>query len=72
MKGRFSISFRKNYNEFRNVWLRWHDYVSIMINEFPILQIRRYDWLEVETRSWLIRVLCFTYRLSPSSNKERG
>jgi hypothetical protein len=32
----------QNYNEFKN-GIRWHDYVSIIINEFPIILIRKYD-----------------------------
>jgi hypothetical protein len=40
---------KQNYNEFK-YHLRWHDYISIIINEFPIFLIRRYDWFHTETR----------------------
>lgn len=32
----------QNYNEFKN-GVRWHDYISVMINEFSIILLRRYD-----------------------------
>lgn len=34
----------QNYNEFREN-MAWHDYVSVIINEFPIVLVRRYEWL---------------------------
>jgi len=33
----------QNYNEFKGP-IRWHDYINVMINEFPILLLRRYDF----------------------------
>ncbi len=33
----------QNCNDF-NSGIRWHDYLSIMINEFPIILVRKYDW----------------------------
>jgi hypothetical protein len=39
---RFHRFSRQNYNEFRDV--RWHDYISLIVDEFPILLIRRYDF----------------------------
>ena len=33
----------KGYNEFRH-HIRWHDYISIIVHEFPVLLIRKYDW----------------------------
>ena len=33
----------QNYNEFKN-GVRWHDYFAIMINEFPVILVRKYDW----------------------------
>ena len=55
------IKFRlKNYNEFRYWWIRWHDYISIMINEFPILLVRRYDWLDKNESTWLITFIGFS------------
>lgn len=35
----------QNYNEFKTR-IRWHDYFGIMINEFPLVLIRRYDWID--------------------------
>lgn len=56
------MSFFKlqNYNEF-NSWMRWHDYFSIMINEFPVILIRRYDWLEGtgESYTFLVQFMGF-------------
>ena len=48
---------RRNYNEFRDTWLRWSDKLSIMIDDFPIILIRKYDWLEKEKSNWLIQVM---------------
>lgn len=45
-----------NYNEF-DVWIRWHDYVSVIVNEFPILLVRRYYWYDVKTTTLMIQVL---------------
>jgi hypothetical protein len=45
-----------NYNEFKSP-VRWHDYVSVIIHEFPILLIRRYDWMDDEKSTLLIQVL---------------
>jgi hypothetical protein len=39
MRGRFQL---QNYNEFSE-HIRWHDYISIMINEFPVVLVRKYD-----------------------------
>lgn len=33
----------QNYNEFKN-GVRWHDYFAIMVNEFPVILVRKYDW----------------------------
>lgn len=49
------------YNEFRECWMRWHDYVSIMVHNFPIVLVRRYDWLEEETST--LSVILFGFRL---------
>lgn len=43
----------QNYNEFKHV--RWHDYFSIMINEFAVIQIRKYDWPGIGDE-WMIVV----------------
>ena len=32
----------QNCNDFKSV--SWHDYFSIIVNEFAILLIRKYDW----------------------------
>ena len=48
---------RRNYNEFKNVWFSWQDKISIMIFDFPILLVRKYQWLEKEKSNWLIQVL---------------
>jgi hypothetical protein len=33
----------QNYNEFKN-GVRWHDYFAIVVNEFPVILVRKYDW----------------------------
>ena len=33
----------QNYNEFKGP-MRWHDYLSVMVHEFPIVLVRRYDF----------------------------
>lgn len=48
---------RRNYNEFRNVWFSWEDKISISIMDFPILLIRKYEWLEKERSNWLVQVM---------------
>lgn len=45
-----------NYNEF-DVWIRWHDYVSVIVNEFPVVLVRRYYWHDVKTTTLMIQVL---------------
>ena len=48
---------RRNYNEFRNIWFGWEDKISIIIMDFPILLVRKYDWLEKERSNWLVQVM---------------
>ncbi len=48
---------RRNYNEFRNVWFGWQDKISIMILDFPILLVRKYEWLEKERSNWLVQIM---------------
>jgi len=48
---------RRNYNEFRNVWLGWQDKISITILDFPILLVRKYEWLEKERSNWLVQIM---------------
>ncbi len=48
---------RRNHNEFRNIWFSWEDKVSIMIMDFPILLVRKYEWLEKERSNWLVQVM---------------
>jgi len=48
---------RRNYNEFRNVWISWQDKISITILDFPILLVRKYEWLEKERSNWLVQVM---------------
>jgi hypothetical protein len=48
---------RRNYNEFRNVWFGWQDKISITILDFPILLVRKYEWLEKERSNWLVQVM---------------
>jgi hypothetical protein len=40
--GNFKRFTKQNYNEFRDV--RWHDYLSLIVDEFAVLLIRRYDF----------------------------
>ena len=42
----------RNYNEFRNVWISWQDKISITILDFPILLVRKYEWLEKGLTGW--------------------
>ena len=44
--------FKQNANEFKQ-GLMWHDYVSVMIHEFPLLLVRRYDWIYDQEGCWL-------------------
>lgn len=46
------------YNEF-NTWIRWEDFLSITIFNFPIIMFRRYDFLEVEFSSYNLIILGF-------------
>ena len=48
----------QNYNEFKHV--RWHDYFSIMVNEFPVILVRKYDWLhENDQYTFMVQILGF-------------
>lgn len=48
----------QNYNEFKN-HVRWHDYLAIMVNEFPVILARRYDWLDTEQYTFTVQVFGF-------------
>lgn len=48
----------QNYNEFHD-WVRWHDYVAAIIHEFPILLIRRYDWMDTEKSTLIVQFFGF-------------
>ena len=48
----------QNYNEFKGQ-IRWHDYFSIMVNEFPVILIRRYDWYDTESYTFMIQLFGF-------------
>ena len=50
-----------SYNEFKT-HLRWHDYINMTIGitsnyEFNILLVRRYDWLDNESQTFIIILL---------------
>ena len=45
----------KNYNEFKGP-VRWHDYISIMFNEFPVMLVRRYDWFDTERYTFMVQL----------------
>jgi hypothetical protein len=49
----------QNYNEFK-VKTRWHDYLSIMINEFAVLNVRKYWFLDEEVTVLSVQILGFT------------
>lgn len=61
---------RRNYNEFRNVWFGWQDKISITILDFPILLVRKYEWLEKERSNWLVQVMGVD--LLPSITRKLG
>ncbi len=46
----------QNYNEFQN-GVRWHDYFTIMVNEFPIILVRKYDWHKNDTYTFIVQVM---------------
>lgn len=46
----------QNYNEFKH-WVRWYDYFSIMIHEFPVILFRRYDFLNQKDDMYSILVI---------------
>jgi hypothetical protein len=49
----------QNYNEFQG-GVRWHDYVALMVNEFPVLLVRRYDFglhSAAASRTYVVQVL---------------
>ncbi len=48
----------QNYNEFHD-WMRWHDYVSVIIHEFPLLLVRRYDWLGEDKSTLMVQLFGF-------------
>lgn len=48
----------KNYNEFKGP-VCWHDYISIMFNEFPVVLVRRYDWFDTERYTFMVQLFGF-------------
>ena len=50
----------QNYNEFKD-GVRWHDYFAIMVNEFPVILVRKYDWTHAIPYQWtfVVQVLGF-------------
>lgn len=55
------MTIKSWYCEFKN-HVRIHDYLNIMINNFPIISIRRYDWgLHEEKMSSTISVGIFGF-----------
>jgi hypothetical protein len=46
----------QNYNEFKSK-MRWHDYFAFVLHEFPVLLIRRYDWMDEERSTLKIQLL---------------
>ena len=46
----------QNYNEFKN-GVRWHDYFAFIINEFPVLLIRKYDWPGDDDEAYTVTVM---------------
>ena len=48
----------RNYNEFKT-HMGWHDYVSVLINEFPIILVRRYDWFDLDQYTFMVQILGF-------------
>lgn len=48
---------RRNYNEFRDAWFSWQDKISITIFDFPMLLVRKYEWLEKERSNWLVQIM---------------
>lgn len=65
------MKFRlQNYNEFRQ-HVRWHDYFSIMINEFSVILVRKYSWPhEGNDKLFLVQVLGFTVYQKEVINNE--
>lgn len=58
MFGRKVMKFRlQNYNEFNHFC--WHDYFSIVINEFPVVLVRKYEWYEDNKYSLVVQVFGF-------------
>jgi hypothetical protein len=58
MFGRKVMKFRlQNYNEFNH--FRWHDYFSIVINEFPVVLVRKYEWYEDNRYAFVVQVFGF-------------
>ena len=54
----------QNYNEFKH-WTRWHDYCAFSLNEFQLLLVRRYDWMDKEESTLFIQFFGFTiYKLT--------
>jgi len=50
---------KQNYNEFKN-GVRWHDYFAIIINEFPVVLVRKYDWPhENDNYTFMVQVFGF-------------
>ena len=50
--------YRQNPIEY---WMGWHDYIAIIIHEFPILLVRKDDWLDIEMTTLIVQILGFTF-----------
>lgn len=57
----------QNYNEFKHV--RWHDYFSFMINEFPVVLVRKYDWPN-EGDQWVFLVQILGFKVFERMSEE--
>jgi hypothetical protein len=53
---------KQNYNEF-NDGVRWHDYFAFIINEFPVVLIRKYDWPHGRNDRYTFMVQVFGFKV---------
>lgn len=57
------LKFRwQNHNEFESK-MAWHDYFALMFNEFSVLLVRKYDWMDEpdkESSTFVIQILGWT------------
>jgi len=63
-------TFGPHKNEFDRTWLRWVDYFSLVIFNFPLIMLRRYDWPDKKNSTWVLAFLGITITIVGKKKNE--